>query len=96
MDEFNPNPTFEAMTDVFGQLNKKGKSTNSLYGETWSSVFMNGISENERVKKALESPESDLMTDWGSPTDIEYQLQMVARLIRASNSSPVGRLGFSS
>ena len=86
-DEFNPNPSFENMTNIIGELNKKGKSTNSLYGETWSSVFINAITENERIKKALESPESDLMTDWGSTNGIERQLQMAARLIRASSSS---------
>ena len=85
---FNPNPSFVNMSDVIAELNNKGKVTNSLYGETFSSVFMNALVENERFVLALESPESETVTEFSPSNDIERQLETVTRLVRASTTSP--------
>uniref|UniRef100_A0A7S4JHS0 DUF1501 domain-containing protein n=1 Tax=Paramoeba aestuarina TaxID=180227 RepID=A0A7S4JHS0_9EUKA len=86
VESFDPRPSVADMPQNIEDLNKLTNITSSLYGESWSDVFINAIAENNRIKEALDVSSSELAGNWTPATSIESQLAMVARLIRAHDS----------
>ena len=81
LSSFDPRPSHEDMPSFVEALNADTELTSSLFGETWSSTFLNAISENELMKTALEASTLATAGTWNRNFGIERQMEVVARMI---------------
>ena len=83
--QFDPRPSHENMPDLIDDLNSENELASSLFGETWSSTLVNGIEENGELRAVLEASQLGTEDTWDRDSDIEKQLEVVARMINVSN-----------
>ena len=91
---FNPNPSIPNMQTYLNTLNNASKMMSNLYGETWSSVFTNGVSENANIMAAMNSFTLLTSNTWVRDTTIEKQLSIAAQLIGSAAARKTERDAF--
>ena len=91
LSTFDPRPSHPEMSDLIEALNGQTELPSSLFAETWSSAFLKALDENAGMKEALDNSQLATSATWNRNTEIERQLEVVARLINVSSDRGIDR-----
>jgi len=80
---FDPRPSLPNMSSYTEALNAEAEMVTSLYGETWSSGFFDGLHENAAMKSFLD--QASLETSWDPKSIVGQKMKIIAKLISVSH-----------